>query len=45
MKYDLNRFITAQKESYACALKEIKAGFKRFPLNVVHFSTDSRSWS
>ena len=37
MKYDLNRFITAQKESYACALKEsyacalkeIKAGFKR----------------
>ena len=29
MKYDLNRFITAQKESYAVALKEIKAGFKR----------------
>lgn len=29
MKYDLNRFITAQKESYAVALKEIKAGYKR----------------
>lgn len=29
MKYDLNRFITAQKESYAVALKEIKTGYKR----------------
>lgn len=29
MKYDLNRFITAQKGSYAVALKEIKAGYKR----------------
>ena len=29
MKYDLNRFLTTQKESYAVALKEIKAGYKR----------------
>lgn len=29
MNYDLNRFISAQKDSYATALSEIKAGYKR----------------
>ena len=29
MNFDLNRYITAQKESYIVALKEIKAGYKR----------------
>jgi len=28
MKYDLERFISAQKDSYPIALSEIKAGFK-----------------
>ena len=29
MNYDLNRFISAHQSSYATALKEIKAGYKR----------------
>ena len=29
MKYDLNRFITAQQNNYKTALDEIKAGYKR----------------
>lgn len=29
MKYDLDRFITAQQHNYAIALQEIKAGYKR----------------
>ena len=29
MNYKLDRFISAQENNYAIALKEIKAGFKR----------------
>lgn len=29
MNYDLDRFITAQKNNYKIALDEIKAGYKR----------------